>query len=246
MSSELKCSICLEFYDSSDKKPRILSCGHSFCESCLIQLENQCCSTCRTEIDLDEPLPVNYGLMGLSENVKKDNNDDEKDICRDHNLPKNCECSTHGTMICAACGMVAHKQCETKFIGEKLSTKKRKFDNEEPEEVRDIYFNSVEKIAKMMVKMTDLEDNIDELEDQLKELEEESSRTEMELEKENERFKIMESRISEINEQREQVDASSSVSEFKINKELLEDHLESFQRDFGESQPPKRRRINDE
>ena len=238
MSSELKCSICLEFYNSSEKKPRILSCGHSFCESCLIQLENPCCSTCRCDFDPDEPLPLNNDLMSLSENRKEDDGDDE-DICRDHNSPKNCECSTHRTMICAVCGMMNHKQCETTFIGVKLSTKKRKFNDEEFKVVHDIHLESVGKITKLTKNDIRLEKNIKKMKDKLRELKEEAIRTKIELEKESERLQNIDLRRAQITELRKKVDASSTVSEFEDNKKLLVNLLEDFKRDFEEYPSPK-------
>ena len=238
MSSELKCSICLDFYNSSENKPCILSCGHSFCRSCLIQLESRFCSTCRSEFEPEE-YTINYALMSLAENKTED---DDEDICREHNLPKNCECSTHRTMICAACGMVNHKQCETSFIGEKLSSKKRKFNEKELDKDNEkVHLKSVCRVAKLMVKEIELEKTIKESTEESIQLKE----TKKELEKENQRRETIELRKTMITVQKKKVQNSPLVSEFVVNEKILVDLQEEFQRDFGESPAPKRRRMKE-
>ena len=64
-SKGLACSICLESYNYKDKCPRMLSCGHSFCSSCLERLlygNTIRCPTCRSLI------VVPTGVAGLSKN----------------------------------------------------------------------------------------------------------------------------------------------------------------------------------
>ena len=60
-----ECSICLEGYNDKAKFPRMLSCGHSFCSSCLERLlygNTIRCPTCRSLI------VVPTGVAGLSKN----------------------------------------------------------------------------------------------------------------------------------------------------------------------------------
>ena len=60
-----ECSICLEGYNDKDKFPRMLSCGHSFCSSCLeILLDGNTirCPKCRSLI------VVSTGVAGLLKN----------------------------------------------------------------------------------------------------------------------------------------------------------------------------------
>ena len=52
MKMEVECGICMESYDKSSKKPRFLSCGHSFCEFCLTEMlqtkgPSLACPNCR-------------------------------------------------------------------------------------------------------------------------------------------------------------------------------------------------------
>jgi len=46
--NEKICPICLEDF-SPELKRKILDCGHSFCSSCIVKIEN--CPLCRMEID---------------------------------------------------------------------------------------------------------------------------------------------------------------------------------------------------
>ena len=41
MENIIECSICLEKYDKKEKLPRILTCGHTFCTSCLIKIKEK-------------------------------------------------------------------------------------------------------------------------------------------------------------------------------------------------------------
>ncbi|KAJ8254778.1 hypothetical protein GJAV_G00197250 [Gymnothorax javanicus] len=38
MCSELECGVCLRLYNAGRRSPRKLSCGHTFCEKCLVTL----------------------------------------------------------------------------------------------------------------------------------------------------------------------------------------------------------------
>ena len=68
------CAVCME--DMSDRKPKILTCGHSFCGRCLenIAKENRIlCPTCRMETILPEHgvsgLPINLFISKVKANV---------------------------------------------------------------------------------------------------------------------------------------------------------------------------------
>jgi hypothetical protein len=85
----LECPICLTFFD----KPRILRCGHSFCNNCLIVMFNNIeitCSLCnvKTITKSISILPINYSLNNITDsfrNIKKlkyiikNNNDHDSD-----------------------------------------------------------------------------------------------------------------------------------------------------------------------
>ena len=64
-SKEPECSICYEGYNTENKCPRMLSCGHSFCSSCLERLlhgDTIDCPTCRNSVT------VSTGVHGLLKN----------------------------------------------------------------------------------------------------------------------------------------------------------------------------------
>ena len=47
---DIHCPICYDTYNDKDKIPRILLCGHTFCQSCLLDLRTSnilTCPTCR-------------------------------------------------------------------------------------------------------------------------------------------------------------------------------------------------------
>lgn len=47
---DITCPICFDQYNSQDKIPRILQCGHTFCQNCLMDLRTSnilTCPTCR-------------------------------------------------------------------------------------------------------------------------------------------------------------------------------------------------------
>ena len=87
-----ECSICLEGYNYKDKFPRMLSCGHSFCSSCLERLlygNTIPCPTCRNLI------VVPFGVAGLSKNF---------DLLKIvNNQPKQAAKNT-GRQVCEPCG----------------------------------------------------------------------------------------------------------------------------------------------
>ena len=239
MSSDLKCNICFDFYDSSDKKPIVLNCGHSLCKSCLVRLENRNCSTCRSEITQEdlEDIPVNYDLMILAKNRTEEEDDDEN-ICQEHEMPKNCECTTHRMMLCAACGMVDHKQCETQFVGNKLSTKKRKFQQEfsdERDRIDQVVASKIFTVQRLTAKDTRNEKEIKILEAKILQVKEESIQIKAEFENKMEIINAIESWKKAIDEQMEKVQNSSLLSEFENNKQILVNLIDSFQTNLRES-----------
>ena len=62
----MSCLICKNEFESNSRKPRILPCGHSFCEGCLKSRSNlTTCGYCRQTNNLSsfESCTINYGLL---------------------------------------------------------------------------------------------------------------------------------------------------------------------------------------
>lgn len=50
--NEFKCEICMEDFDSLNRKPNsLVPCGHTFCIVCLEHIGNNTCPTCRSEFN---------------------------------------------------------------------------------------------------------------------------------------------------------------------------------------------------
>ena len=64
---EVTCPICYDHYNDKDKIPRILSCGHTFCQNCLMDLRTSnilTCPTCRTYFSPDvKQLIKNFTIL---------------------------------------------------------------------------------------------------------------------------------------------------------------------------------------
>ncbi|OMJ75423.1 hypothetical protein SteCoe_25429 [Stentor coeruleus] len=82
----LECSICLECFDSNEKKPLILPCGHTFCKQCVKDIKdgNSECPFDRKPVELPfESISTNFTLLELidlqkQEEIKKKNVEEVK------------------------------------------------------------------------------------------------------------------------------------------------------------------------
>ena len=104
----MDCPSCYEFFDAGDRVPRNLTCGHTFCEQCLIKMDQQrltVCPICRSTIAKPfkpEKLPKNFIALDYAqrqhEMLKKSN------FCTYH--PKELMkhfCNTCMRLICVDC-----------------------------------------------------------------------------------------------------------------------------------------------
>lgn len=67
MDSPMVCPICLEDFNDTTRRPRVLPCGHSFCSQCLYQIMSSGiskCSSCRAlyKVKSLNSIPVNIGM----------------------------------------------------------------------------------------------------------------------------------------------------------------------------------------
>ncbi|RXG61570.1 Tripartite motif-containing protein 59 [Armadillidium vulgare] len=74
MEYKVSCEICSLEYSDNETIPRVLDCGHSFCTTCITQLENTLCPKCRANIPSGKEFPVNFSLISLVEEWKSEKN----------------------------------------------------------------------------------------------------------------------------------------------------------------------------
>ena len=73
-----ECSICFEGYNDQNKCPRMLSCGHSFCSSCLerlLHVNSIDCPTCRHTVEVPSgvhDLLKNFALLDIVNEAPKE------------------------------------------------------------------------------------------------------------------------------------------------------------------------------
>ncbi|KAF8357213.1 hypothetical protein PRIPAC_92208, partial [Pristionchus pacificus] len=68
------CSICCDVYDSALCVPRILDCGHTFCEICIEKFKNtnlDSCPTCKANSVFNSRAPVNYYAISVVDETIK-------------------------------------------------------------------------------------------------------------------------------------------------------------------------------
>lgn len=70
VSASCCCVVCMELFDTNVVVPKILPCGHQFCENCLhiliVSSLNPRCPTCRTNFDGRLTFVTNFGLLGIT------------------------------------------------------------------------------------------------------------------------------------------------------------------------------------
>ena len=119
-----ECFICTSSYTAKEgSKPRILQCGHTYCESCLTTLlESRKCPSCVSPIlyDTVEDIPVNYVLKNICEDHNKefDSNDflPYGGYCSSHRSYMHFKCLDCDIFICGTCSILKHDKCGKIFV----------------------------------------------------------------------------------------------------------------------------------
>ncbi|XP_038062885.1 E3 ubiquitin-protein ligase TRIM50-like [Patiria miniata] len=133
ISNHLVCGICQEKY----KRPKVLDCQHSFCETCLEKYYTSRhagqpkipCPVCRRETELSETriqgLKTNFHLMGIVEEVSLQEKvarsveqiSSDQSNCQKHkDKVKWLYCETCEELICRACTVVDHCRPKHHYI----------------------------------------------------------------------------------------------------------------------------------
>ena len=116
---------CEEFGESMMKRPRALSCDHSFCHQCIakfISSESKSCPTCQETISYEkvQHVPVNYSLLskGSEDTQAQDEVLIQDGRCLKHFSPNYFYCNQCGVALCGTCVLLKHKTCTTKKVND--------------------------------------------------------------------------------------------------------------------------------
>lgn len=114
----LECQICFHEFDEWRRRPRILSCGHTFCSICLKSLlkdRNIACPNCKKYHVADnvENININFILESFlsPDDTSKSVEFDTGFKCKEHYYEQNFFCQTHTEWVCRDCIVIKHKPC---------------------------------------------------------------------------------------------------------------------------------------
>eukprot|EP00826_Nyctotherus_ovalis_P065668 TRINITY_DN9657_c0_g1_i12.p1 TRINITY_DN9657_c0_g1~~TRINITY_DN9657_c0_g1_i12.p1 ORF type:complete len:123 (+),score=14.67 TRINITY_DN9657_c0_g1_i12:132-500(+) len=109
----MECPSCYNIFDDKERTPRNLNCGHTFCESCLVQFQmnkHYDCPLCRKESSpfKANALPKNYIVLEL---IQK-----QQEIIRSAN-----QCKVHAEeqlrFFCVTCSYLICPECIVEHSG---------------------------------------------------------------------------------------------------------------------------------
>lgn len=132
---DLICPICYDTYDDQAQVPRILQCGHTFCQRCLMDLRTSnmlTCPTCRNLFSPDvNQLIKNFTILDFlsQKKAKEDIPTAKMSTCVKHKNKK-CKylCEDCQTSICSKCITSDHKGhniIEHEGLTEEIQTQKK-------------------------------------------------------------------------------------------------------------------------
>ena len=105
----MECVVCFKFFNEKERRPRILECGHTFCETCIISMINRRsdCAKCRKKIEYRsiEEVIVNYAVISMMDKRPKGN------LCKTHLVRKDFYCRKCKLQICGNCVAIDHLKC---------------------------------------------------------------------------------------------------------------------------------------
>ncbi|KAI8511003.1 hypothetical protein Bbelb_119190 [Branchiostoma belcheri] len=139
----LTCPICLEAFDSDERKPRSLQCLHTFCHDCLEDFSTNkhvlTCPTCRRETTLPSQgvkgLPHNFWISNIalaSKSTISAANDDRKvgENCRIHPGKEVIFlCDSCDVLVCGECVVSTHRGHPMTLMSDVLQQKTAEVEN---------------------------------------------------------------------------------------------------------------------
>ena len=124
----LKCQICDENFNSKDRLPLNLTCGHAFCQQCIATLfkEDKVCYSCETKISVKsiDDIPVSISLIDLCDvpdsiiyperisykDLEIESEDTGGNCLRHDKIPRHIWCSFCQVWICPIRAYIDHKE----------------------------------------------------------------------------------------------------------------------------------------
>lgn len=112
------CPICYEGYNSTDRVPRMLPCGHTFCSICITNLikRTRVCPLDRQQFKKGlrkaEKVPKNIALLQIYDDFSKS----RTSLCYEHDEPNSFVCLTENVKICGQCYDEKHKAHNVKHV----------------------------------------------------------------------------------------------------------------------------------
>eukprot|EP00826_Nyctotherus_ovalis_P029251 TRINITY_DN23084_c0_g1_i1.p1 TRINITY_DN23084_c0_g1~~TRINITY_DN23084_c0_g1_i1.p1 ORF type:complete len:213 (+),score=24.06 TRINITY_DN23084_c0_g1_i1:68-706(+) len=116
----LKCSMCTEDYNTSDRRPKLLPCGHNTCECCLKRLLCSsaifACHICKARC-CSKDFPLSWPVLDLLSKLKRAEEKVERkaDKCLCSREVSH-YCRKHDEAMCGYCAMKHIKDCERSKI----------------------------------------------------------------------------------------------------------------------------------
>ncbi|XP_018023296.1 E3 ubiquitin-protein ligase TRIM31 [Hyalella azteca] len=118
------CEVCDEDFDSKDHKPLCLTCGHTFCVSCIRSLPAvygvKSCPKCRKKIDKPiNGLLVNYIVIpSKNKACKRKRSTESECLCSQHKRQLNYLCVNCTEFVCFTCTRDIHSTCTIEVLDE--------------------------------------------------------------------------------------------------------------------------------
>ncbi|XP_018015130.1 E3 ubiquitin-protein ligase TRIM39-like [Hyalella azteca] len=134
-SATIECDVSNEKFDSGNHKPLCLTCGHTFCFSCIIRLcdvpETKNCPKCREPISQDaDQLPVNFALIPTNKiSLPSAVGSQSKALCPQHQKALDYLCVDCVESVCFPCSRGTHATHKIEMIDDLLQ------DNEDTDDV---------------------------------------------------------------------------------------------------------------